>query len=119
MRLPFLDGFLVVFCEQRVEPVDPRAPNLFVAVQQCLGPLNLGGVSADDAFAAPSLLGHQRGSFQDGNVLLDCGPRHVVGRGQFGHRRLTGEGAADDVAAGGIGQGPKDPVIHLIRQRSV
>jgi len=48
-----------VFGEQRVEPVDARAPDLFVRVQQRLSAPDHVGVCADDPLAAARALGHQ------------------------------------------------------------
>src|SRR5690606_10162126 len=102
--------------EERVEPLDAAAPDPFVLVQQLLGATEGVGVAPHATFAALRFLGHQTGSLQDGDVLLHGRERQVVGSGQLGDRRLRGEGAPDDVAPGGVGEGPEDPVDLVVAE---
>ena len=69
-------------------------------------------VSSHDPFASAALLGDQACAFEHRNVLLHRRERHGVVGGQFGHVRSTRHRAADDVAPGGVGERPEDPV-HL------
>lgn len=53
--------------------------------------------------AAVLPFGDQLGTFQDGDVLLNGGKRHLVPRGQFADRRVRAHHASQDVAPRGIG----------------
>ena len=71
------------------------------------------GLSLPEALAAVGVLAHESGSLQDGDVLLHGGEGHVVGARELRDGRLAREGAAHDVAARRVGEGPEDPV-HLV-----
>ena len=75
--------------------------------------LTLTVVAADQLFAAVTLLGHEAGPFEHGDVLLDCGEAHGVPLCERGHRRLVAKHARDDVAARRVGKGGEDQVHRL------
>lgn len=70
-------------------------------------------VCPDATLPSVRFLGHQSRPLQHRDVLLDRGERHVVVRGKPRYGLLSDQGAADDVAAGRIGEGLEDPV-HLV-----
>lgn len=65
--------------------------------------------------AAVLPFGDEAGTFQHGDVLLYCGKRHLVARGEFADGRIRVHDPRQDVAARGVGQRTEQLVEHLGR----
>ena len=72
------------------------------------------GRRAHELLTAPALLRDQPGPLEHGDVLLHGGEAHRVGVGEPGDGLLPVDRAAQDVAAGGVGQCVEQAVDCLI-----
>ena len=63
-----------------------------------------------------ALLGHQAGSLEHGDVLLDGRKAHRVGPREARNRGLAGGAVAKDVATGRVGQGMEQPVDRILAE---
>jgi hypothetical protein len=100
-----------VLREQVGHPVRPPPPGRLEFVEGLPRPAYGVGVGAHELFPSAALLGDQAGPLKHRDVLLHRGEAHRVGVGQPRHRQLAADAAAEDVAAGGVGQGVEQ-VVH-------
>ena len=95
------------------EPVEPALPGGALAGEPIRRQLEPDGLEPAVA-RAPDLLGADEAArLENGQVLHDGGQGHLERPGQLAHRGRAGAEAFDQVAAGGVAQGPEDLVDRL------
>lgn len=104
----------VVFCEQRIEPVDASPPNRFESAQQQLGALDGIGITLNDALPSSRDASDKVGRFEHRDVLLNRRERHVIGVRELRNGGLRGERAAQDIAPRAIRKGLEDEIYIVI-----
>jgi hypothetical protein len=97
--------------EQVGHPLHPPAPGRLELVEGFPRLADGAGVGAHELLPPAAPLGDQASALQHRDVLLHRGEAHLVGVGQSRHRQLVVGGAAQDVAAGGVGQ-RVEQVVH-------
>ena len=100
--------------EQVRHPIHAPAPVRLELVECLTRPADGIGVGADALFPSAALLGDQAGPLQHRDVLLDRGEAHGVYLGQPRHCQLVFKAAAEDVAAGGVGERVEHAVGSLV-----
>src|SRR5262249_56793843 len=102
-------GSLLV-CQEVVDPVDSRPPQLLDAVQERPGSVDGVDVGAHELLAPLPFLGDEPGALEDGDVLLHGGEAHRVALRQRRHAVPAPDGQRDDVAPSAVAKGVEDPV---------
>ena len=90
--------------EDLLHPLDPAAPVRLETIECGAGAQEVVGLGADDRLATDSVLAHQFGPLQHGDVLLHRRHADRVFAGQGRDREPALVGAAEDVTADRIGQ---------------
>ncbi len=98
-----------VLREQLGHSVHSPAPGHLELVEGLPRPLDCIGISAHELLPSAAFLCDQACPFQHRDVLLHGREAHRIGRGQPRHGGVTPDGATENVAASGVGQG----VEHL------
>lgn len=101
--------------EQTGHPLHPSAPGGLQFVQGTAGPAQGVGIGPHELLPSAALLDHETGPLQYRDVLLHRGEAHRIGLGQPGHRQVVPHAAAQDVAAGQVGQGLEQAVRTRFR----
>ena len=91
-------------------------PDLLELLQQAIGTTHGVGVAGYSLRAAMPPLGHQVSALQHGHVFLNGCKRHSIARGQLADGRVGVHHASEDIAARGVGQGPKQAVQVVCRR---
>jgi len=104
--------FSAFFSEQVVETIHPCPPELLVYGEQAPSATDGRRIRADQSLPTLRAFGHQSCGFEDSDVFLYRGERHLVIRGQVRHRGFPHDRATYDVSARGIGQSV-EYAIHL------
>ena len=100
--------------EDLAQPVEPALPGGALAGEPVRGQLEADRLEPAGAGAAHLLGADQPARLEDSQVLDHGREGHVQRPGQLAHRGRAGAEAFDQVAAGGIAQGPEDLVDRLI-----
>ena len=91
-------------------------PALLELCKQAVGAAHGVGIAGHALCTTVLPFGDQLRTFQNGDVLLHGGKRHLVSRRQLADGRVSIHHASQDVAPGGIGQRPEQ-LIQLFGGR--